>query len=149
LKKALHRRAFSLVEVTLALGVAAICLIPLFGLLPIGINTARQAIGQSIAIDILSATTSDLRATPNTSTTSPQFSINFGATNTLYFDETGNVTTTADRQVYRLTLTFPTNSAGAYAATFANLKLTWPAAVDPATTTPAGSVETFAAFDRH
>jgi len=33
--------------------------------------------------------------------------------------------------------------------TYADLKVTWPAPVDPATTTPSGSVEMFAAFDRN
>jgi uncharacterized protein (TIGR02598 family) len=145
----IHRNAFSLVEVTLALGIASICLIAVFALLPIGISTNRNAIGQSIATDILSAVVSDLRATPNTTTTSPQFGINFDSSTTLYFDATGAVTATPTNQAYRLTVTFPTNSAGPNAAAFADLKISWPAPVDPATGTPSGSVEAFAAFDRH
>jgi uncharacterized protein (TIGR02598 family) len=33
---------FSLVEVTLALGIAAFCLIALFGLMPVGVQTNRN-----------------------------------------------------------------------------------------------------------
>jgi hypothetical protein len=32
---------------------------------------------------------------------------------------------------------------------YAVLKVTWPAEVDPATTTPGGAVDIFAAFDRN
>lgn len=150
MKKLVHRTAFSLVEVTLALGVAAFCLLAVFGLLPIGFNTHRNAISQSIATDILSAVTSDLRATPNTTGTTSQFGINIGAPKTLYFDETGSMSVITNRQVYRLTITFPTNSAAiSDGATFADINVTWPAPVDPATTRPTGSVEIFAAFDRH
>ena len=127
------------------------CLVAIFGLLPIGLTTSRNAIGQSTAADILYATFSDLRATPRTSTTSPQFNIDFAssASQTFYFDVTGNLTTVTDRQIYRLTIKFLTNPAGNYAATFADVSITWPAAADPSITTPAGSVESFAAFDRH
>jgi hypothetical protein len=69
--------AFSLVEVTLALGVAAFCLIALFGLLPIGLKTDQSAIRQTTANGILSAIVADLRATPVTSNTSNLFKINF------------------------------------------------------------------------
>lgn len=149
MKKPLHPDAFSLVEVTLALGVAALSLIAIFGLLPVGMSTDRHAIGQSIAMDILSAVSADLRGTPNTSTTSTQFNIPFGASTTLFFDETGNITAAVTRAIYRLTVAFPPNVAGMNAATFVDLKITWPAALDPATSTPAGSVEAFGAFDRH
>jgi uncharacterized protein (TIGR02598 family) len=159
-KTVLRNAAFSLVEVTLAMGVGAFCLIALFGLLPIGINADRQAIGQSISTDIMSAVYSDLRATPITSTcnrscgVSVQFAINFaGPTKTLYFDATGNLTTTTSTTnlaTYRATISFPTNpGAPTKGATLADLKITWPAAVDPATGTPAGTVETVAAFDRN
>ena len=41
--------AFSLVEVTLALGIAAICLVALFGLMPVGVQTNRSATSQTAA----------------------------------------------------------------------------------------------------
>lgn len=45
---------FSLVEVTLALGVAAICLITLLGLLPAGVKTQQTSIQQTTANQIIS-----------------------------------------------------------------------------------------------
>ncbi|PYI58832.1 MAG: Verru/Chthon cassette protein B, partial [Verrucomicrobia bacterium] len=56
--------AFSLVELTLALGIAAFCLIALFGLVPIGIQTNRNATSQTSATNIMAAVVADLRATP-------------------------------------------------------------------------------------
>lgn len=143
---------FSLVEVTLALGVTAFCLIALFGLLPLGVQINQSSISQTAAAAVLSSVVADLRATPKTSLTSRQYEITFGTTKVLYFDGNGRAVTPADSNTtprYRVMITFPVSPAGAFASTFASLKITWPALVDPATTTPAGFVETFAAFDRH
>src|SRR5437763_15179038 len=99
-------RAFSLVEVTLALGVAAFSLIAIFGLLVTGTQTNHTAIEQTASSDILTAAAADLRATPKTSppggaATSPQFSISIPAnpvgaatTSTLYFNAQGQSSTT-------------------------------------------------------
>jgi uncharacterized protein (TIGR02598 family) len=143
---------FSLVEITLALGVAAFCLLALFGLLPLGLQTNQNSISQTAAASVLSSIIADLRATPKTSLTSPQYDITFGAAKSLYFDGEGTPVTPTDPNAtprYRVTITFPASPAGAFAPTFVSLKVTWPALVDPATTTPAGFVETFAALDRH
>ena len=143
---------FSLVETTLALGVAGFCVITLFGLLPVGIQTNQSAISQTAAASVLSSVVADLRATPKTSLTSPQYDITFGTLKLLYVDGEGRAVTPTDPNAtprYRVTIAFPPSPEGAFAPTFVSLKVTWPALVDPATTTPAGSVETFAAFDRH
>ena len=140
--------SFSLVEVTIALGVAAFCLVAIFGLLPIGFQTNQNAVSQTASASILSAVVCDLRATPVASGTSPQFGINIGSSTILYFDSEGKPATSTNAR-YRVTIAFRTNPAGATAATFAHLKVSWPAAADPAVTTASGSVESFAAFDRH
>lgn len=143
---------FSLVEVTLALGVAAFCLIALFGLLPLGIQTNQSSISQTAAASVLSSVVADLRATPKTSPTSPQYDITFGTTKLLYFDTEGRAVTPTDPNAtprYRATITFPASPLGTFAPTFVSLRVTWPALVDPSTTTPAGFVETFVALDRH
>ena len=59
---------FSLIEVTLALGVAAFCLIAVFGLVPVGVQTNRNATSQTTATNILSSVVSDIRASPKAST---------------------------------------------------------------------------------
>jgi type II secretory pathway pseudopilin PulG len=168
--------AFSLVEVTLALGIAAFCLLAVFGLMPIGVQTNRNATSQTKATAILSSVISDLRttakATPSATPTQlyvitiPASGGSNTATQTRYFDSEGRCSCDGDGlqqpnpadgscslawspplQVrYRLSVTFPLASSG---SNYADLKVTWPAATDPSTTTPSGSVEMFAAFDRH
>ena len=143
---------FSLVEVTLALGVTAFCLLALFGLLPLGIQTNQNSVSQTAAASILSSVIADLRATSRTSLTTSQYAITFGVAKSLYFDREGRaVTPTGPNGTprYRVTITFPAGPAGTYAPTFVTLKLSWPALVDPATTIPAGFVEMFTALDRH
>jgi type II secretory pathway pseudopilin PulG len=156
--------AFSLVEVTLAIGVAAFCLLAVFGLMPIGVQTNRNATSQTAAANIMAAVIADLRATPKTAGTwtgtSSQFCIPLGTSTTLYFDNEGQCSTDlagstgpcpgvawdpALQTRYRANITFPSTGN----LTYADLKLTWPAPADPATTTPSGSVEMFAAFDRN
>jgi uncharacterized protein (TIGR02598 family) len=150
---------FSLVEVTLALGVAAISLTAVFALLPIGLQTSHSATEQTASSDILAAVIADLRATAPTSprgnsATSAQFSITIpgnsgGAPSaaTLYFDREGGVLPSANGSRYRLTVTFLSNGGGSRTATFADLKMTWPAVAEPATAL--GSAEAFVALDRN
>src|SRR6266571_3426648 len=67
--------AFSLVELTLALGVAAFCLLAVFGLMPIGVQTNRSSTSQTAAANIMAAVVADLRGTPKANTISAQFGI--------------------------------------------------------------------------
>jgi len=55
--------AFSLVELTLALGIAAFCLIGVFGLVPVSVQTNRNSTSQNAAANIMAAVIADLRAT--------------------------------------------------------------------------------------
>lgn len=145
--------SFSLVEVTLALGVAAVSLLVVFSLLPIGLQTNQRAIEQTASADILSAVAADLRATPRGVATSSQFGISFpggGATGTatLYFNSNGQSSASLQFDSrYILTVTFLPNGGGSKTATFADLKLSWPAAASFANAQ--GSAEMFAAFDRN
>lgn len=143
--------AFSLVEVTLALGVAAFCLLAVFGLVPVGVQTNRNATSQTAAANIMAAVVADLRATPKANTTSAQFGITFGTNTTLYFDGSGQFATSAGANSrYQLNVTWnvanPTAACSA-ALPCADLKVTWPAAATPANAS--GTAETFAAFDRN
>ena len=136
--------AFSLVEVTLALGVAAFCLIALFGLIPVSMQTNRNATSQTAATSIIAGVVADLRATPTANSTSSQFGITFGNNATLYFDGAGQASTspTANSR-YQLNVTW----GGSSALRYADLKVTWPATATAANAT--GSTEMFAAFDRN
>jgi uncharacterized protein (TIGR02598 family) len=153
------RFAFSLVEVTLALGIAALCLTTIFALLPVGLRTNQNAIQQVASADIMGAVIADLRSTPLTipsgnATTSPQFLIPIPANPvtapspaTLYFDREGrfSASATSDSR-YRLTITFVPHT-GLHSATLVDLRMTWPAAAQVADA--AGSSEMFIALDRN
>ena len=143
--------AFSLVEVTLALGIAAFCLIAVFGLMPVGVQTNRNSTSQTAAANIISAVVADLRTMPKTSGTWAGVSVQFGiplqpstALYRLYFDGQGRFTTalSADSR-YQLNVTFPVKGN----LTYADLKMTWPAAATSANAN--GSAEMFAALDRN
>jgi uncharacterized protein (TIGR02598 family) len=144
---------FSLVEVTLALGVAALCLLAVFGLFPIGLKTQQAAIEQTAATRIISAAVSDLRNTGRLAASSPLFSVSLPAntvssSSALYFDTEGHASPAlgaASR--YRLTITFTANSTAGRGATFAHLLVSWPAAAN--TADAGGIAETFVALDRN
>jgi type II secretory pathway pseudopilin PulG len=139
---------FSLVEVTIALGVAALSLIAIFGLLPIGVETNRNAASQTAAANILAGVTADMRATPNDQITSRQYQVTFGAPQTIYFDEVGHFAPAPmPTAKYRLDIAYPPGPGLPRAATYVRLGVSWPARSDPARA--AGRVQLFAAFDRH
>jgi uncharacterized protein (TIGR02598 family) len=144
--------AFSLVELTLALGLAAFCLIAVFGLIPVAALTSRNASSHTTATNILSAIIADLRATPAANATSGQFGITFGTPKTLYFDGSGQFSTSpSTNSRYQLNVTFsqqsPAPAPPAVPTIYADLKVTWPAAATPENAT--GSTEMFAAFNRN
>jgi len=160
MKTTSSQQGFSLIELALAIGVAAVCLVTIFCLLPAGLETNQNAARRTVAANLLSTVIADLRATPPTSprgqaATSPQFGIEIPAnpagavkTTTLFFDNEGlfSASLTAN-SVYRLIITFVPNGSGARVATLAVLKMTWPAPANP--NDPVGSVEMFAGLDRN
>ena len=148
---------FSLVEVTLALGIAAFCLMAVFGLMPVGMQTNRNAKSQTRATNLMAAVMADLRATPRTKATSLQFCIPLSGTRTVYFDSEGRCSSNLAgsnslcgvnwvpplETRYQVNITFPLTGN----LTYANVKISWPAAAAPGDAN--GSVEMFAAFDRY
>ena len=139
--------AFSLVEITLALGIAAFCLLAVFGLMPVGVQTNRNATSQTAATNIIAAVIADIRATPTGNNTSSQFGIPIGTSvPPIYFDETGQFATArGNTSRYQLNVTW--NSSSFVGLFYADLKVSWPAAATPANAS--GSVEMFAAIDRN
>ncbi len=153
--------AFTLVEVTLALGIAVFCLVSVFGLLNVGIATNSASFEQTAATSILSSVVSDLRTAPNT------FPKGSAAANTIvykltvpacvgsgaspavsslpavYLDAGGQPVASATQARYRLdTWMKPGVGRG---ATLARVVVSWP----PQAVIPAGTVETLVALDRN
>jgi hypothetical protein len=141
----------------------AFCLLTVLGLLAAGVQTQQSSIQQTTANEILSEAAADLRASVRyppglaSKLNSQQQTLkghwaSVGTPDTLYYknegSQTGGLTpsTPPGDAVFRLTLTYllpPTDTTS-----LANITVTWPAQVDPATGTPAGSVKTFIAVNR-
>jgi hypothetical protein len=154
--------------VTLALGIAAFCLIAVFGLVPVGVQTNRNATSQTTATNILSSVVSDIRASPKggaSGNPTAKYKIrrakNSGTT--VCFDGQGQPNTASvlignqscpagGNWRYRLYVkVYPTGTLTdphliPYCANYVVLKLVWPAAADPLTATPSSSVETSTSF---
>jgi uncharacterized protein (TIGR02598 family) len=152
---------FSMVEMVIALGVAAFALLAVMGMLPAGLKVQQASIQQTTANEIMAAILNDLRADvvlpPGQA--SKETDSGFGlhghwaqvaTPDTLYFtndgSQTGSVNQTGPGAVFRAKITylFPPTAT----TSVANVIITWPAEVDPATGAPAGLVETYIAVNR-
>jgi type II secretory pathway pseudopilin PulG len=162
--------AFSLVEVTLALGVAAFCLLVLLGLLPAGVKTQQNSIQQTTANEIISTIFSSLRADirlppgleskvcgddPGPCAWGDLHGHwhDVGIPFRLYFTNEGEQTGTLNGTppadaVFRATILyrFPPSET----TTLADITVTWPAQIDPDQlgAVPAGSVTSVMAVNR-
>jgi type II secretory pathway component PulJ len=165
--------AFSLVEVTLALGIAAFCLLTLFALLPVALKAQQASIHQTTANQIISQIFSFLRADvrlpqgqqskacpdPPDPTQPCQWDNlhgrwrNVATPDTLYFTneakQTGQISQSpppADA-VFRAKITY--RAPPSETTSLAAIRVTWPAPVDPDQDgVPAGSVITTIAVNR-
>src|SRR6266536_4553391 len=150
---------FSLVEVTLALGVAAFCLIAVLGLLPASLKTQQASIEQTIANQIISQIFSDLRADVRLPPGQYRHYYedsgcglhghwrNVATPDTLYFTNEAKQTGTINgsppaNAVFRAKITYYSPPTPEYTTSLAHIIVSWPAQVDPATAVPAGSVKT-------
>lgn len=148
MKPHLHQKGFSLVEVTLALGIAAFCLIPLIGLMPLGINSNNTAIEQTAASNLATRLVADLHATPSANSSSPNFALPMQGDTTLYFREDGATATAPAGSRYRARVVTAAGNGGTHAATTARILVTWPAAADP-TGAAASRFETVVSLNRN
>jgi uncharacterized protein (TIGR02598 family) len=152
--------AFSLAEVTLALGIAAFCLILVLGLIPAGLTSNQNAKSQTVASSIAASVILDLQSTTlavprgSTDQKSPAYLITVpkaGGTQPgttchfLFFKADGTATGTLDKpptndSIYRVSVAVypPANVGGKQqkSATVARILVTWPAQSDITTAWP-------------
>jgi type II secretory pathway pseudopilin PulG len=166
---------FSLVELTLALGVAALSLLVLLGLLPAAVKTQQRSIQQTTSNQIISQIYSFLRADvrlppgqykqvcpdpPDPNQPCQWDNLhghwkNVATPDTLYFTngakQTGNINASSPPAdaVFRAKITY--RLPPSETTSVADITVTWPAAVDPddpTTGVPGGSVTTTIAVNR-
>lgn len=162
---------FSLVEVTLAIGVAAFCLLTVFALIPVASSVQKASIQQTTANAIMSEIIGDLRADVRLppGQASKEHDSGFGLhghwllvsqPDTLFFSNDvqligqpssgdppapacdGSSACATFRA--KVTYLFPPSAS----TSVAKVIVSWPAQVIPATATPAGQIETFIAVNR-
>jgi len=154
-------KAFSLVEVVLAMGIVSFALIILFALLPIGLKSNSDSMGESQGVNLLQALIADRQSTAY-SNYSTYFNlpaltnVTTQMTGTLYVMEDGvttNAQATAARYCVNYTIYPATNTyyqatntpvAGPPLPVSINFRVSWPAAQ----TNRPSSVETIATFMR-
>src|SRR5205823_2918867 len=152
-KHSFHKiAAFSLVEITLAMGVAGFCLIAVLGLLPVALQTQQASVQQTTANAIMAEILGDLRADVRLppGQASKEGDSGFGLhghwllvsePDTLYFTNQATLAASLDSTATfraKVTYLFPPTAS----TSVAKIIVSWPAQVDPATGVPAGSVET-------
>ncbi len=163
------KQAFSLVEVALALGIAAVALVAIIGLIPIGLNSNQASSEQTASAGLAAGIVADLRATPvaippevkNSLRYQVPLPISGSATHSIFLREDGTVAGSIDANAdasqdprYRATLfiTAPKDEKQK-SATLVRILITWPALADPqAATVPAkfsGSYEVMSALSRN
>lgn len=137
--------AFSLVEVVIAIGVAAFCLVAMLGLIPTGVKSVKATTDQTAATTVLDEVVTDLRSTPLGSNSSPRFGISFptagsaaSLSTNLVFSETGTMVSSNDFNArYAAAITLSNNSTFSTAVL---IQVTWPAVAGVSNTL--GTVET-------
>lgn len=147
MKKLVPPRAFSLVEVTLAIGIAAFCLLGIFSLLPVGANSNRDSVSTTHAASLTEALVADLRGT-KTNDTSLVYGLKPDTAVTdsvIYLKEDGSKVVAASDADYRAAVTIAPPASGVIAPTGIRVLLSWPAAA----TNQANVLETVTALDRN
>ena len=156
--------AFSLVEVALALGVAAFCFIAVLGMLPVGLKTQQGSVSQTKANAIMAQITdflrADVRLPPGQAS---QVQGNWSSLHghwatvaqpdTLFFTNDAQLISVAQGSappapagaVFRATLTYMKQPS--VTTSLAQITVSWPAAQSDSTKV-AGSIDMLAAVNR-
>jgi len=155
-------RAFSLVEIAVAIGISSVCFVSLLGVIPVGLNASADSVQQRAAADLANVVIADLRATPAAAgmALSPFYSVEFPAagtsvTTSLFFNEDGSLNRrTAAEPLPKFRATVTVNpAASSRAASSARVWITWPAAADLTPSVPpgkySGAFETVVGLDRN
>lgn len=142
----LSRRAFTLVEVILAVGVAAFCLLPIVAMIQVGLVRARDSVDETQAIAIMNAVITERRALNPTNSSIiyplPYLSPTPVNTNGTFGIDVDGVSTGTDlsKAVYRVDYAITPPATNGRAPWVTSVKVSWPAAAAQ----PLGRVETVA-----
>lgn len=168
-----HCRGFSLIEVTLALGLAAFCLTTLLGLIPLGLISNHRSNAKCSAADVACLLISDLKnASSAVSTTGtgqavtvdgyfkiPATGAGLTGTTAYYTDQNASAQSSGTANHFAIASGTPPKGAQylvsvsmqppttGHAATNVDIRISWPAQASPANAE--GMLEVFTALDRN
>lgn len=119
--------AFSLVEVVLSLGIAAFALVALLGVLPLGLQSHKEASEQIAAVNLASTIIADLQNAGDGSETSARYGVNLrvGSEETRLFNEADEIVTDSSAQFRVLIKVLPPDST--VHGRRVHLSIVWPA----------------------
>ena len=129
---------FSLIEVAIALGIAAFCFVAVLGLLTVGLGVNGDSVQQTEVMNLVSLLESDLHsASQGGIAKSPTFQVTIpnhpttgqSVVSPLFLNEDATIALTAADARYRVTLTF--GEASGRSTTPVNILVTCPALLPP------------------
>ena len=97
-----RKRAFSLIEVAIALGIVGFALTTLLGLMPVGLNIFRDSIQATVQTDVLRQLTAQFQETPFDKLTN--------STQMLYFSDRSTPVTSDADALFGVTCSFISNT---------------------------------------
>jgi uncharacterized protein (TIGR02598 family) len=125
------RKAFSLIEVVIALGLFAFCIVGIVGLLPIAANSVKSVSIESTANNIAESISGFWQVAPSTASTSGgnftmgNFTVGTTGNQTFYYNNDGSIV--PDVTAASLRLIYDVNALSGFPNTFTvNLTFTWP-----------------------
>lgn len=135
-------KGFSLVEVTIALGIVAVGALLLLGLLPTGLGLARESSDEAMAVNILSSLATEINSSDGRTNRSLRNEVPLTVVNsgTAYFDEHGKriIGGTNQGSRYKVLWSVRAKDAARNVSQNVYLQVGWPAA----SALPSGWVET-------
>jgi hypothetical protein len=129
--RSLQHCAFSLIEVVLALGVATFAIVVIVALLPVGLQSSRDTVEESSALNILSSLVADRRATPFTSSSGiyqlSALTNLVSTTNTFGIGDHNQAVANLNQASYRIVCVFTPPTAGTLNPYVGHFTASWPA----------------------
>ena len=99
--------AFSLVEVTMAMGLMAFCLVAMLGMLPVGLKQERDSNDQLTAMQVLTAVENDFQTVLNGATGRYHINTSSASGGSFYVDSAMDYTTQSAGAAYNVVYSFP------------------------------------------
>lgn len=100
-----RRQGFSLIEVTMAIGLISFAMLSVLGLMPVGLNTLRKAMNQTVEGQIVQKMSGRFLLTPFS-----QLRTSYSTSQSFYYDQEGEEVPDAGTAAFKVTAFPPTNA---------------------------------------